>query len=335
MDATGRNIQIRGINSKDDENRKIEVKVFAGMKKAKKAKLFRNRVKTAIFAAAAAILVVSVVMAPKVISYVDSANTVNDFVSSNTVATQSYMEVTDKGTLEDDIPYAQCPRTFSGDTVAYFSDAGDVLDQEYPVMQSGMDDPNFYLHHDVTGEMSELGSVYKDSRNSVSFKDDVTVFYGHNALNGSFFGNMNNYVNKQSFLGNRVGQDYYNDQKALYGEDGNSAEVIDEYGRYRLDLVAAGKNYNALDMINLAGDFVSDEDRQMAYDMINAGSDIVTDVNLDSNSKIVICQTCEDGDSVDYNNSDLRNYAIYKVTQLEKYNDLPMDMVNSGGISRN
>ena len=61
----------------------------------------------------------------------------------------------------------------------------------YPVMQS-KEDPEFYLHHAVSGEYSYPGVPFLDARCEVGVSNHL-VIYGHNMKNGTMFHNLRNY----------------------------------------------------------------------------------------------------------------------------------------------
>lgn len=62
------------------------------------------------------------------------------------------------------------------------------LDVEYPVTQGK--DNEYYLHHAYNREESFAGSIFLDYRNTADFKNQNTILYGHNMLNGSMFGSL-------------------------------------------------------------------------------------------------------------------------------------------------
>lgn len=52
----------------------------------------------------------------------------------------------------------------------------------YVVMQSGADDPNYYLHKDISKDYSKAGTLYLDPRSSVEENSQNFVIYGHNMV---------------------------------------------------------------------------------------------------------------------------------------------------------
>jgi sortase B len=66
----------------------------------------------------------------------------------------------------------------------------------YPVMQTGIkkhreSEPEFYLHADVKGEYSFIGTPFLDSR--CNLDSDNLIIYGHNIRGGRMFGLLHGY----------------------------------------------------------------------------------------------------------------------------------------------
>ena len=79
---------------------------------------------------------------------------------------------------------------------------GTIID--YPIMQSTPEmDDNFYLDHDINGEKKRAGSIYIQKLNHDDFGDPNTLIYGHNMLNGTMFGQLKKFKNKEFFDQNR------------------------------------------------------------------------------------------------------------------------------------
>lgn len=53
---------------------------------------------------------------------------------------------------------------------------------DYPVLQSGADDPDYYLSRDISKEYSKAGSLYLDYRSGIEDKTKNLVIYGHNMV---------------------------------------------------------------------------------------------------------------------------------------------------------
>ncbi|MCC8080774.1 MAG: class B sortase [Lachnospiraceae bacterium] len=67
---------------------------------------------------------------------------------------------------------------------------------DYPILQSETDD-DYYLDHTVDKDEGLPGSIYTQySYNSGCFEDNVTVIYGHNMRDDSYFGQLSEYQNE-------------------------------------------------------------------------------------------------------------------------------------------
>lgn len=64
----------------------------------------------------------------------------------------------------------------------------------YPVVQT--DNNSYYLDHYINHKYSLNGWIFMDFRNSFDMSDDNTVIYGHNLLNGTAFGTLENLFTK-------------------------------------------------------------------------------------------------------------------------------------------
>ncbi len=90
----------------------------------------------------------------------------------------------------------------NSDVCAWIQVDGTIID--YPIMQSSPDaDDNYYLDHDINGSVKRAGSIYIQKLNSKEFDDPNTLIYGHNMLNGTMFGQLKKFRNKDFFDQNR------------------------------------------------------------------------------------------------------------------------------------
>lgn len=69
----------------------------------------------------------------------------------------------------------------------------------YPVMQS-KDDPEFYLHHAVSGEYNYPGVPFLDARCEPGVSNNL-IIYGHNMKNGTMFHDLRYYASKDFWQG--------------------------------------------------------------------------------------------------------------------------------------
>lgn len=70
----------------------------------------------------------------------------------------------------------------------------------YPIVKGT--DNSYYLNHTFRKEINSSGSIFMDNVNDSSFKDLHTIIYGHNMKNGTMFGTLNKYYDKEFFKSN-------------------------------------------------------------------------------------------------------------------------------------
>lgn len=119
----------------------------------------------------------------------------------------------------------------------------DGTDINYPVVQSKVYQ-EFYLDHNFDGEEDDAGSIFADARNDLLPPDDNIIIYGHNMKDGSMFGTLQYYLDK----------DYYDKHSTL------SFDTLRKHGTYKIAAVGLSK--------------ISEEsdDTFKYYDFINADS---------------------------------------------------------------
>lgn len=69
----------------------------------------------------------------------------------------------------------------------------------YPVMQSSTQEEDYYLNVTFEGVAALPGSIYSRMINAKDFSDPITVIYGHDMLDGSYFGDLKNYIDRGFF----------------------------------------------------------------------------------------------------------------------------------------
>ena len=63
---------------------------------------------------------------------------------------------------------------------------------DYPLVQTDNDD--YYMNHDVFGEVQASGSLFIDYRNDSQFGDFNTLVYGHHMSERKMFGDIDKFV---------------------------------------------------------------------------------------------------------------------------------------------
>ena len=143
--------------------------------------------------AAAALLLASIILL--CVKFFGGKEDFGDYKSStnSTVSTVLPANPIDFKTVQEKYP----------DVCAWIQLPGiDAID--YPILQSTPEaDDNFYLDHDVNGEKKRAGSIYIQKLNHDDFTDRNTLIYGHNMMNGSMFGQLKKFRNKDFFDENR------------------------------------------------------------------------------------------------------------------------------------
>lgn len=84
----------------------------------------------------------------------------------------------------------------------------------YPMLRSETED--YYLSHNADKKSSAYGAIYTQNYNSDTFEDFNTVIYGHNMRNGTMFGTLKKYRNKEYFDNNSYINIYTPQSKLTY-----------------------------------------------------------------------------------------------------------------------
>lgn len=238
----------------------------------------------------------------------------NDFTNKSYVQTHSNTEIS---MVDNTDAYVTNPYIYEGDVKAFIEAPG-IFNNTYPVVQT--DNNDYYLNHDINGNQTKVGAIFKDSNNNEGLSDDLTIIYGHNLLDDSNFGKLADYADKETNnIQVRDAQDAY--------DVANQIDYKDEYGHYNIDIFASGI-YDASYIVDNVGSFDSQADFNQIIEYIKNNSDIETDITPNYGDKIVCFFTCPDGDADDYygktgQNENNRTLVFGVAKQLEKYQELP------------
>ena len=89
-------------------------------------------------------------------------------------------------------------KKLNSDVYAWLYVPGTKVD--YAVVQpSKKEDDLFYLKRNLKKKYEFSGSIFSEKINTKTFKDPVTVLYGHNMLNGSMFATLHRFEDKTFF----------------------------------------------------------------------------------------------------------------------------------------
>ncbi|WP_240420239.1 class B sortase [Paenibacillus periandrae] len=86
------------------------------------------------------------------------------------------------------------------DIVGWLNIAGTSVDD--PIVQA--QDNDYYLDRNYKKEASRSGSIFMDYRNTVNMNDANTILYGHRMKNGSMFGALKAYGERDFFENHRT-----------------------------------------------------------------------------------------------------------------------------------
>lgn len=141
----------------------------------------------------------------------------------------------------------------------------------YPIVQGK--DNDYYLHRTVKKTYNFAGSIFLDSTNKPDFSDPHSVVFGHNMKNGSMFGNLKEFNEKEVFEKSR----YFwicTPQKNYKYEIFSVHEAISGGEAY---LLFSGQGQEVVDF---------------AKDMKAASNIVTPDITFKPDSKIVTLSTC-------------------------------------------
>ena len=188
-------------------------------------------------------------------------------VVAEPAAGETQEEIAEKNYPELQIDFAELIRTnpdFRG--WLYFP----ALDISYPVVQGK--DNAYYLHHLFSGESNINGSIFVDCHNQPDFTDQNTIVYGHNMKNGSMFGTLDKYQDKELF---EQHPEFY-----LY--------LPDKILKYRIFSCYAGRTGSE----GYRYHFPEEEDFQTFLDTVSSYRDYDTGTELSATDRIVTLSTC-------------------------------------------
>lgn len=152
---------------------------------------------------------------------------------------------------------------------------------DYPILQSGEDDPEYYLYLDYEKNYSKYGSLFFDARNSIHLEDPNSkslIVYGHSMNDGRMFGSLLNYGSL----------DYYKAHPTF------ELDTIDYEGDWKIfsvfktnTLSSQGEPFNYL-----RTSFSSDSDFLNFIYQMEIRSLFDTGVDVSADDQIVLLSTC-------------------------------------------
>ena len=70
---------------------------------------------------------------------------------------------------------------------------------DYPIVQSASTDEFYLKHSALDRNWAASGAIYTEMSNSMTFKDRVTVIYGHNGYSDTMFTTLHSFENREFF----------------------------------------------------------------------------------------------------------------------------------------
>ncbi len=74
---------------------------------------------------------------------------------------------------------------------------------DYPILMN-KEDSDYYLYRNFKKEKSKYGSIYLNNECDLNLKSSISLVYGHHMNNGSMFGGLEKYLDKNFFEKNRI-----------------------------------------------------------------------------------------------------------------------------------
>lgn len=152
-------------------------------------------------------------------------------------------------------------------------------DVDYPILQSSRD--NYYLEHTVDGAEGLPGAIYTNRCNSEDFQDAITIVYGHNMKNGSYFGALHEFEDPEFFDNHKEVEIYTADRKITYKIYAAST-YTDEY---LPEIYSVAFEEGAENLITDLKNYGSGVE----------GSNFDDDIVIDESAKLLVLSTCVTG----------------------------------------
>ncbi|MFP7170693.1 class B sortase [Terribacillus sp. 7520-G] len=143
---------------------------------------------------------------------------------------------------------------------------------DYPILQGS--DNSHYLDRDYKEAASKSGSIFMDYRNDASSLDRQTIIYGHQMKDGSMFGQLDKFLDKDFF--SRHEQFQFD---TLY--ESYKVEVFSVY--------ATTTDFNYIET-----DFTSEAEYKDFLEIVKGKSTVPADVKVTEKDNIITLSTCNE-----------------------------------------
>lgn len=142
----------------------------------------------------------------------------------------------------------------------------------YPVVQTNNND--YYLNHDITGNLKGSGWIFMDYRNDI-INDNNIIIYGHNLLNKTAFGSVSNIFTKD-----------------WLESDNHKIMIITDNYKYIYEVFSI--YYIEPEVYYLQTNFYNDNEYLSFLEVLKNRSNYNFNVNLSNSDKIITLSTCTD-----------------------------------------
>lgn len=140
----------------------------------------------------------------------------------------------------------------------------------YPVAQSY--DNEYYVERLLDGSWNAAGTLFLDCKNEADFSEFNHIIYGHNMVNGSMFGNLDEYYH----------QEYYDEHPVMY--------LLTPEQYYKVELVAGV--VNPIDSWLYSLDFTNPQHKADLLYTWNQLSTFETETEYTVEDRFVTLSTC-------------------------------------------
>ncbi len=123
-------------------------------------------------------------------------------------------------------------------------DDTDAVNVDYPILHGETNDD--YIHTDLYGTYHYAGSIFLESANSANLTDIYNIIYGHNMRNGSMFGTLRRYRDRDDFYEENPYFTIYTPHGAYRYAIFGYANVSDSSDIYRVGFMTNNSEYQEL-----------------------------------------------------------------------------------------
>ena len=157
----------------------------------------------------------------------------------------------------------------------------DGTNVNYPIVQSATNDEFYLKHSAVDKSWISSGAIYTERINSKTFKDPITLVYGHNGYSDIMFTTLHNFEDADFFNSHEYFYVYLPDKKLTY------------------QVVSAFK-YDDRHIMNTFNFNEKEDLAEFQATVLNPDSSVKQvrtqlDVEIDKDSKIIVLSTCITG----------------------------------------